>query len=68
MTSDPRLDRLEGVVQEMSNRITSVESRMNSIVNRLTSLEGRMTNMWIATMGTMIAGFITLFVAILLKS
>jgi hypothetical protein len=59
MTSDPRIDRLEGLTEQMTQRL-------NNIVNRLTSLESRMTNMWGATMGTMIAGFITMFVAILL--
>jgi flagellar capping protein FliD len=72
MTSDPRIDRLEGVVQEMGNRLNSVESRLTNLENtmnsRFNSLESRMSTMWATTIGTMIAGFITIFVAILLKS
>ena len=59
MTSSARIDRLEGLTEQMGERLNNIE-------NRLTGLESRMTNMWVATMGTMIAGFITLFVAILL--
>ena len=59
MTTAPRIDRLEGLTEQMAQRLHNIE-------NRLTSLGSRMANMWVATMGTMIAGFITMFVAILL--
>lgn len=83
MTSDPRIDRLEGEVRQLSERTTSLEnsihslrsemnSRFNSLENsvsaRFNSLENRMTTLWVSTMGTIIAGVIALVVAILLRN
>lgn len=72
MTSDPRIDRLEGIVEELRNEIHSLHSEMNSrfseVNSRFSSLESRMTTMWASTMGTIIAGVIALVVAILLQS
>ncbi len=72
MTSDPRIDRLEGEVRQMSERFSSLENAVDSLrseVNtRLNSLENRTTAMWVTTIGTMLAGSVTLFVAIILTS
>ena len=59
VTIEERVSRLEGAFEQLSSTLQSLE-------NRITNLESRMTIMWATTMGTMVAGFITLFVAIML--
>jgi prefoldin subunit 5 len=59
VTIEERVSRLEGAFEQLSMTLQSLE-------NRITNLESRMTIMWATTMGTMVAGFITLFVAIML--
>jgi hypothetical protein len=66
MTQDLRLDRLEGVVEQMNLRLTSIENRLSSLESRVNSLEGRMMQMFLALLGVQITTFVTLFVAILL--
>jgi hypothetical protein len=72
MTSNPRIDRLEGEVRQMSERTTSLENSIHSLRSEMNSrfnaLESRMTTLWVSTMGTIIAGVIALVVAILLRS
>ena len=41
---------------------------MTSLEGRMTNLEKRLTTMWVSTMGTMMAGFIAIFVAIILRT
>lgn len=83
MTSDSRIDRLEGEFRQLGERTTSLENSIhslrsemnsrfnaleNSINSRFNALESRMTTLWVSTMGTIIAGIIALVVAILLRS
>jgi hypothetical protein len=63
MATDSRIDRLEVSVEGLQHEVRTLRSEMNT---RLNSLEGRVTTMWVTTVGTMVAGFITLFVAILI--
>ena len=73
--ADPRIDRLEGPVQEMSNHLHSLEQNTNARFNsleqntnaRFSSLESRITIMWVTTLATIITGVITILVAVLLQ-
>ena len=74
-TMQDRVSRLEGAFEQVSltlqglqNQITGLQNQIDSIQQRLTALENRIMMMWLATMGTMVAGFITLFVAIMMRS
>ena len=82
MTQDPRIDRLEGAVEQMGERVgslensmnsrfssfeNSVDARFNSVDSRFSSLENRMVQLFLGLLGFQIAAFVTLFVAILLK-
>ena len=82
-TIQERVSRLEGAfeqvpltLQSLQNQIAGLQNQIvglqnqnqiDSIQQRLTALENRMMMMWLATMGTMVAGFITLFVAIMMR-
>ena len=66
VTIEERVSRLEGAFEQLSTTLQALDSRMNNLESRMTNLESRMTIMWATTMGTMVAGFITLFVAIML--
>ena len=68
VTIEERVSRLEGAFEQMSETLQTLGDRMTSLENRMTSLENRMTTMFVGMMGTMMVGFITLFVAIILKS
>ena len=67
MTSDARIDRLEGVVQEMGNRLTSMEnsiqglrSEMNSRLNTLTVVVfGNVATTVLTAVGIIVAVLIT---------
>ena len=71
MTQDPRIDRLEGAVEQLGDRVGSLEntmnSRFNSVDTRFNSLENRMVQLFLGLLGFNIASFVVLFVAILLK-
>ena len=83
MTQDPRIDRLEGAVEQMGERVGSLENSMNSRFSSFensvdarfnsvdfplfSSLENRMVQLFLGLLGFQIAAFVTLFVAILLK-
>ena len=72
-----RDSRLEGAFEQVSltlqglqNQITGLQNHIDGIQQRLTALENRMTMLFIgmiAMMGMMMAGFVTLFVAITLQ-
>ncbi len=59
MTNEERIGRLEETNAQILRTLDSLD-------RRISSLENRVTTMWATTMGTMVAGFITLFVAIML--
>ena len=72
--SDPRVDRMEGVLEriaaeqgEMRQDMRELHQDMREIRRDMNGLQTRMIQLWLGTMGTMMAGFIALFVAILLK-
>jgi hypothetical protein len=71
VTQDPRIDRLEGAVEQMGERVGSLENSMNSRFSaqdsRFNSLENRMVQLFLGLLGFQIASFVVLFVAILLK-
>lgn len=58
---------LQNQIVGLQNQIVGLQNQIDSIQQRLTALENRMMMMWLATMGTMVAGFITLFVAIMMR-
>ena len=58
---------LQNQIVGLQNQIAGLQNQIDSIQQRLTALENRMMMMWLATMGTMVAGFITLFVAIMMR-
>ena len=58
---------LQNQIAGLQNQIVGLQNQIDSIQQRLTALENRMMMMWLATMGTMVAGFITLFVAIMMR-
>ena len=62
------LQSLQNQIAGLQNQIVGLQNQIDSIQQRLTALENRMMMMWLATMGTMVAGFITLFVAIMMRS
>jgi predicted nucleic acid-binding Zn-ribbon protein len=61
------LQSLQNQIAGLQNQIAGLQNQIDSIQQRLTALENRMMMMWLATMGTMVAGFITLFVAIMMR-
>jgi predicted nucleic acid-binding Zn-ribbon protein len=61
------LQSLQNQIAGLQNQIVGLQNQIDSIQQRLTALENRMMMMWLATMGTMVAGFITLFVAIMMR-
>jgi predicted nucleic acid-binding Zn-ribbon protein len=61
------LQSLQNQIAGLQNQIVGLQNQIDSIQQRLTVLENRMMMMWLATMGTMVAGFITLFVAIMMR-
>jgi hypothetical protein len=72
--SDPRVDRLEGVLErivaeqsEMRQDMRDFRQDMREIRGEIGNMQTRMLQLWLGTMGTMMAGFIAIFVAILLK-
>jgi tetrahydromethanopterin S-methyltransferase subunit G len=42
---DTRLSRIEGIVDQIVQRLTSLEGRMNSLDNRLDNMDMRLDNM-----------------------
>jgi tetrahydromethanopterin S-methyltransferase subunit B len=64
MTSDDRISRLEGITEEIRNRLGSMDARMNSIDGRLNTLLVVMVAMW----GTTMLAVISTLVAILMRT
>ena len=67
MNLEDRVSRLEGAFEQQTLLLQILVDRMTSLENRMTSLENRMTMMFLGMMGMMMAGFVTLFVAIMLR-
>ena len=40
-----RIGRLEGIIEQINDRLTSLERRMSSLEGRMSSLEGRMSSL-----------------------
>ena len=40
-----RIGRLEGIIEQINDRLASLESRMSSLEGRMSSLEGRMNSL-----------------------
>ncbi len=58
MTNEERIGRLEETNAQILRTLDSLD-------RRISSLENRVTTMFVAMIGTMMAGFITLFVAMI---
>ncbi len=58
------LERIAVEQSEMRQDMREFRQEMRSDIN---GLQTRMLQLWLGTMGTMMAGFIAIFVAILLK-
>jgi chromosome segregation ATPase len=58
LTSEERIGRLEETNAQILRTLDSLD-------RRISSLENRVTTMFVAMIGTMTAGFITLFVAMI---
>ena len=65
--SDPRVDRMEGVLERIAAEQSEMRQDMRDLRADINTLQTRMLQLWLGTMGTMMAGFIAIFVAILLK-
>ena len=60
MNHKPRIATLEGVFVETRQTLRSIEGRLNT-------LDQRLTYMWVSCIGTTVAAFAALFVAIFLR-
>jgi len=65
LTIDPRIDRLESVIQDISHRLAGLEARMsaleeslNRLENRLDGLESRMSAGFHSINGHIITGVV----------
>ena len=69
--SDPRVDRMEGVLERIAVEQSEMRQDMREFRQEtrsdMNALQTRMLQLWLGTMGTMMAGFIAIFVAIMLK-
>ena len=55
MTSDgERIARLEGIIEELRNRMTAIENRMNAIENRMNVQIGLTVAMWLSLAGLIV--------------
>ncbi len=58
-----RLAKLEGIIEQISQRLTSMENRLNSIENRLNSIENRF--MWV--IGLILTSWLSIVCLILFR-
>ena len=61
MNTEERVSRLEGAFEQQT-------LLLQTLFDRMTGLETRMTMLFIGMIAMMMAGFVTLFVAIMLRS
>ena len=60
MDHERRIATLEGIAVEARESLRSIDSRLNT-------LDQRLTYMWVSSIGTTVAAFAALFVAIFLR-
>ena len=63
-----RLAKLEGLIEQIAQRLTSIESRLNNMESRLNNLENRMDKHFLWVVGLILTSWLSLATLILLKT
>ena len=63
-----RLAKLEGLIEQIAQRLTSIENRLNNMENRLNNLENRMDKHFLWVVGLILTSWLSLATLILLKT
>lgn len=63
-----RLAKLEGLIEQIAQRMTSIENRLNNMENRLNNLENRMDKHFLWVVGLILTSWLSLATLILLKT
>ena len=63
-----RLAKLEGLIEQIAQRLTSIEKRLNNMESRLNNLENRMDKHFLWVVGLILTSWLSLATLILLKT
>ena len=63
-----RLAKLEGLIEQIAQRLTSIENRLNNMESRLNNLENRMDKHFLWVVGLILTSWLSLATLILLKT
>ena len=63
-----RLAKLEGLIDQIAQRLTSMENRLNNMESRLNNLENRMDKHFLWVVGLILTSWLSLATLILLKT
>ena len=67
-TDSERLAKLEGLIEQIAQRLTSIENRLNNMESRLNNLESRMDKHFLWVVGLILTSWLSLATLILLKT
>ncbi len=74
-TDSERLAKLEGLIEQIAQRLTSIESRLNNMESRLNNMESRLNNLenrmdkhFLWVVGLILTSWLSLATLILLKT
>ena len=67
-TDSERLAKLEGLIEQIAQRLTSIENRLNNMESRLNNLENRMDKHFLWVVGLILTSWLSLATLILLKT
>jgi hypothetical protein len=60
--------KLEGLIEQIAQRLTSIENRLNNMESRLNNLENRMDKHFLWVVGLILTSWLSLATLILLKT
>ena len=63
-----RLAKLEGLIEQIAQRLTSIENRLNNMESRLNNLENRLDKHFLWVVGLILTSWLSLATLILLKT
>ncbi len=63
-----RLAKLEGLIEQIAQRLISMENRLNNMESRLNNLENRMDKHFLWVVGLILTSWLSLATLILLKT
>ena len=64
-TESDRISRLEGIIEAILERLTSIDNRINALDNRITALESRIEARFNWMFGLIVTTWITTMIALI---